>query len=494
MSDQIYKLPPQCQNEEQAVLGAILIEKNAILKVLNLNINEKSFYAEKNRVVFNICHDLYRKNEEIDLLTVTNALRKIKKLDFVGGPAYLVELTSWVSSAENISAHVLLIKEKFALRKIIEFASKLIDSAYDVSAHAIEVNESFQSYAIESTQNLFINQKKTSKQLVHEALSEIEIAKDKRANNELSGVSSGLKDIDGLTGGWQKNDLIILAARPSMGKTAASLHFAKSCLKNKGVVLVFSLEMSGTQNIKRLLSTTSKVEYSRMAKGEINNTEFQRIQETLGDIYSDDLIIDDSSSISVIDIRATSMTTKIERGKLDLIVVDYLQLVKGVSKGNREQEIASISRGLKILAKTLQVPIIALSQLSRSVETRGGDKRPQLSDLRESGAIEQDADTVIFLYRPEYYGIDVDEDNNSTKGVIEFNFAKHRNGACIPIRTIGNMPTNEFFDYGTIVETENYIPDRRFDVLDMPRNSELLEGYLVNYDSGDVNKTNNTPF
>lgn len=459
MSNEVLRIPPQCIEEEKAVLGAIMVEKNAILKCINLNINENFFYQEKNFYIYKVCHEIYKRNEEIDMLSVMKELRKIEKLDFVGGAKYLNELAEMVNSSANMPAHILTIKEKHTLRQIIKKASKLIELSFMPSSDAIEVNELFQSYAIECTQNLFINQRKTAKQLIHEALSEIEIAMTKRQSNELSGVTSGLRDIDNLTGGWQKNDLIILAARPAMGKTAASLHFAKSCLKSGGVVLVFSLEMSGTQNIKRLLSSTSKVSYSKMAKGEINRMEFQKIQEHSLEIYSDNLVVDDISSISVVDIRATAMTTKIEKGRLDLVIVDYLQLVKGSVKGNREQEIASISRGLKILAKTLEVPVIALSQLSRNVENRGGNKRPQLSDLRESGSIEQDADMVIFMYRPEYYGIEVDEENRPTKGVIEFEWAKHRNGACIPIRTIGNMPTNEFVNDGETIETFNYVPE-----------------------------------
>lgn len=443
---EISKLPPQNIEAEQAILGAILIEKEAINKLLPIGILPTMFYKESNRLIFKACLNLHQKHDPIDLLTVSQALRAENNLDVVGGLKYLNFLTDFISSSANIIAHAMMVKESSTKRYIISETMKIMHRCFDPMEDVHDLNDSLQSAALQATQGLYTKKVKTLKTLITSSLAQIQVAMRNRIENKITGLPSGLRDLDNLTGGWQRGDLIILAARPSMGKSALAITFAQKALEiNNSVGIVFSLEMSGEQNVNRMMSDLSKVKYSNMAKGEVTECDFMEIQDKAMNIYSDNIVIDDNSTITVMDMKAKATNLKLEMGRLDFIIADYMQLTKGMSKGNREQEIAGISRAMKEMARSLDVPVIALSQLSRKCEERS-DKRPMLSDLRESGAIEQDADVVAFLYRPEYYGI-AEEDGISTQNLVEMIFAKHRNGACLPIRLYADLSINKFANW-----------------------------------------------
>jgi replicative DNA helicase len=350
----------------------------------------------------------------------------------------LPSLTNRVASAANIEYHSRIIIQKYIQRELIRISTDVISMAYEDTADVLEMLDKAEKNLFEIAQNNLRRDSRKMDDLVHEALKDIEALKDKK--DGLTGVASGFTDLDRMTSGWQKSDLVIIAARPAMGKTA----FVLSCARNAAVdfdkpVVVFSLEMSSVQLVNRLISGETEIEQEKIRKGTLEEWEWQQIHSKIGRLEAAPLIIDDTPSLNIFEFRAKCRRLKSQHD-IQLIIIDYLQLMQGKAEGkggggNREQEIGSISRALKTVAKELNVPVIALSQLSRAVENRpGGSKRPMLSDLRESGSIEQDADMVLFLYRPEYYGLDVDEDNNPTQGVGEIIIAKHRNGETGKVR------------------------------------------------------------
>ncbi len=434
------KVPPQATDLEEAVLGALMLEKDALTNVIDI-LKVESFYKNAHQVIFQAILDLFTDSQPIDLLTVTSQLRKSGALETAGGAFYVTELTSKVASAANIEYHARIITEQAIKRDMIRISSEIQRDAYEETTDVFELLDKMEQSLFEISEKNIRKNYSDMKSIMREAIIELEARKHQK--DGLTGVPSGFTALDRVTSGWQKSDLVIIAARPAMGKTA----FVLSVLRNAAVdhsrpVAIFSLEMSSVQLVNRLISSEAELDSEKIKKGSLAEHEWAQLVHKTAKLSKAPLFVDDTPALSILELRAKCRKLKAQHD-IQMIVIDYLQLMSGDSKsgggGNREQEIASISRALKKIAKELSVPVIALSQLSRAVETRGGDKRPQLSDLRESGAIEQDADMVMFLYRPEYYGITEDEDHNSTQGVGEVIIAKHRNGSLdtVKLRFIG---------------------------------------------------------
>ncbi|MDP2087767.1 MAG: replicative DNA helicase [Flavobacteriaceae bacterium] len=429
------KIPPQAVDLEEAVLGAMMIDKKGVVEVIDL-LHPEAFYKEAHQDIFSAIITLFHEAKPTDLLTVSNQLRTHGKLDKIGGDYYLVSLTQKVSSSAHIEYHARIILQKFIQRKLISISSDLIEEAYDETIDVFDLLDDAESKLFEVTQGNFKKTAEPAEVLVRQALDKIQAISNKEG---LSGVPSGFSQIDKLTAGWQPSDLIIIAARPGMGKTAFVISMAKNIAITKNIpVAVFSLEMSSVQLITRMISSETNLESSKLRKGNLEKFEWELLQVKVENLSKAPIFIDDQPALSVFDLRAKARRLVSQHG-IKLIVIDYLQLMTtGSNKntGNREQEISTISRNLKALAKELNIPIIALSQLSRQVEARSGHKRPMLSDLRESGAIEQDADIVSFIYRPEYYKfVEWDDDEKTPcQGQAEFIIAKHRNGGLDNIR------------------------------------------------------------
>ena len=434
------KVPPQAIELEEAVLGALMLEKDALTSVIDI-LKVESFYKEAHKVIFQAILDLFTESQPIDLLTVTTQLRKNGALEVAGGAFYITELTSKVASAANIEFHARIITEQSIKRELIRISSTIQKDAFEDTTDVFELLDAMEQSLFEISEKNIRKNYATMSSIMRDAIAELEVRKNQK--DGLTGVPSGFTALDRVTSGWQKSDLVIIAARPAMGKTA----FVLSVLRNAAVdhnrpVAIFSLEMSSVQLVNRLISSEAELDSDKIKKGTLADHEWAQLVHKTAKLSKAPLFVDDTPALSILELRAKCRKLKAQHD-IQMVVVDYLQLMSGDSKGgfggNREQEIASISRALKKIAKELSIPVIALSQLSRAVETRGGDKRPQLSDLRESGAIEQDADMVMFLYRPEYYGITEDEGGASTAGVGEVIIAKHRNGSLenIKLRFIG---------------------------------------------------------
>ncbi|NJN25976.1 MAG: replicative DNA helicase [Cyclobacteriaceae bacterium] len=431
------KLPPQALDLEEAVLGALMLEKDALTNVIDI-LKPDTFYKESHKEIFQTIVDLFNNSEPVDLLTVTNLLRKKGKLDFVGGAFYITELTSKVSSAAHIESHARIIIEKAIKRELIRIASEIHHDAYEDTVDVFSLLDKTEQSLFEVSEINIRKNYANMASIMHEAMKELEIKK--LQGDGLTGIPTGFTALDRVTSGWQKSDMVIIAARPGMGKTA----FVVSAMRNAAVefkkpVAIFSLEMSSIQLVNRLISAEAELESEKIKKGNLEEYEWEQLTHKTAKLADAPIFIDDTPALTILELRAKARKLVAQHG-VELIIIDYLQLMSGDSSkngggaGNREQEIASISRSLKNIAKELNIPIIALSQLSRAVEVRGGDKKPQLSDLRESGSIEQDADMVLFLYRPEYYGITADEEGNSVQGVGEVIIAKHRNGSLDTVR------------------------------------------------------------
>ena len=424
-------------------MGAMMIDKKWVDEIIDI-LNADSCYKNSHKLIFEAIHKLFENTEAIDLLTVSNQLKKDGNFDKVGGDYYLIQLTQKVSSSAHIEFHARIILQKYIQRSLIKISNEIIEEAYDEGTDVFDLLDSAEAKLYEVTQGNIQKSTETAQSLVIQAKTRIQEISNKEG---LSGVPSGFEKLDRLTSGWQPSDLIIVAARPGMGKTALTLSMARNISVGKNIpVAFFSLEMSSVQLITRLISSETGLSSEKLRTGNLEKHEWEQLNVKVKDLEKAPLFIDDTPSLSIFDLRAKARRLASQHG-IKLIVVDYLQLMTagGSQKGggNREQEISTISRNLKALAKELNVPVIALSQLSRAVETRGGSKRPLLSDLRESGAIEQDADIVSFIYRPEYYKIDEwdDEERTPTDGQGEFIVAKHRNGGLenIRLKFIGHL-------------------------------------------------------
>lgn len=444
ISESLGKLPPQALDLEEAVLGALMLEKGALNAVVEF-LKPEHFYSEQHQEIYRAIIELFKSSEPVDMRTVVNQLRKDGKIELVGGAYYIAELTSKVSSGANIEYHARVVIEMAIKRNLIQIASQVHHDAYEDTTDVFELLDKTEQSIFEISDSNLRKNYDNMRNLMYRAITELQKLKEHK--DGLTGVPSGFSALDRLTSGWQNSDLIIIAARPGMGKTA----FVVSAMRNAAVdfkrpVAIFSLEMASVQLVNRMISAEAELEGEKIRKGQLADFEWQQLVHKTNKLSAAPIFIDDTPALTILELRAKCRRLKAEHG-VQLIIVDYLQLMRGDTGGNREQEIASISRALKGIAKELNVPVIALSQLSRGVETRGGDKRPQLSDLRESGSIEQDADLVIFLYRPEYYKITVDDEGMSTVGQGEVIIAKHRNGqtGSVKLRFIGKY--TKFTDY-----------------------------------------------
>lgn len=429
------RVPPQNIEAEQSVLGAMLIEKEAIPKVMEI-LRDTDFYREAHRVIFNAMLELYNKNEAVDMITVTEILKRDNKLEDVGGIAYVTSLANTVPTAANVTYHASIIEEKSILRQLVSVSTQIASMGYEANDDVKNIIDSAESKILEIS-----NRKKTAdftpiNEIVLDSFKSIEALMGNK--NGLTGLPTGFEDLDNLTSGLHGSDFIILAARPSMGKTAFALNVVQNvairAAKKVGgapkTVAFFSLEMSKEQLVQRMLCAEANIDSQRLRIGELRDEDWAMLINTADTLSSANIYIDDTAGITAMDMRSHARRLKAEHG-LDLIVVDYLQLMQGSGKknnsGDRQQEVSEISRSLKALARELDVPVIALSQLSRSVEARQV-KRPMLSDLRESGSLEQDADIVAFLYREDYYNPETEN-----KNITELIIAKHRNG---PVDTV----------------------------------------------------------
>ncbi len=427
------RVPPQVIGFEEAVLGAVLIDNAAINAVIDI-LSPESFYKPQHGLIFKTVKELFGRSEPVDILTVANELRKNAELDAAGGEHYLIELSNKVSSSAHSEYHARVIVQKHIQREMIRVASNIIDKSFDETTDVFDLLDEAEQDLFEVAHSNVVKNYESAKDLIKEAIERIEEISKKEG---LSGVPSGFTELDRITAGWQPSDLIILAARPGMGKTAFVLSMARNmAIDHKTPVAVFSLEMAAVQLITRLISSETGLSSEKLRKGTLDDVEWQQLLTKVRALENAPLFIDDTPALSVFDLRAKCRRL-VAQHKVGMIIIDYLQLMtvggqKG--QGNREQEISTISRSLKSIAKELNVPVIALSQLSRAVESRAGDKRPQLSDLRESGAIEQDADIVCFIYRPEYYDIETFRDGDPAEGKAELIIAKHRNGSLADVR------------------------------------------------------------
>ncbi|MGB0177150.1 MAG: replicative DNA helicase [Owenweeksia sp.] len=435
------RVPPQAVDFEEAVLGAMLIDNSAINQVIDI-LSPKSFYKEENQLIFEVVKDLFGNSQPVDILTVANELRSRGQLGDIGGDYYLVNLSQKVSSSAHSEFHARIIVQKHIQREMIRVASSIITKAFDETTDVFDLLDDAEQDLFEVAHGNIVKNYESAQDLIKEAIHRIEEISKKEG---LSGVPSGFTKVDRVTAGWQPSDLVILAARPGMGKTAFVLSMARNMtIDHNRPVAVFSLEMSSVQLITRLISSETGLSSEKLRKGNLDDHEWQQLLTKVKSLEKAPLFIDDTPALSVFDLRAKCRRLAAQNN-IQLIIIDYLQLMtvggQGKSNGNREQEISTISRSLKSIAKELNVPVIALSQLSRAVETRGGNKRPLLSDLRESGAIEQDADIVSFIYRPEYYDITEWEDGSPCEGQAEFIIAKHRNGGLenVKLRFQGNL-------------------------------------------------------
>lgn len=459
------KLPPQAIDLEEAVIGGILLESQSMHKVASILVPE-SFYKQEHQLIFQAITEMYNQNIQIDILTVPEQLRKNEVLDEVGGVAYVTQLSSRVASAAHIEQHAMIVQQKFIQRQIIAIGTEMQNRAYD---EGIDVQD-LVDYAQDQVHNVV----KKSITRFARTISEIgvEVIQDLtelgKAERQYSGIVTTYKELDKITGGWQNSDLILLAARPSMGKTFFGLKFAMNACDAGKSVAMFSLEMSDKQLYHRELSYHTGIENSKIRTGQLNPFEWEKVDIAQGKFEKTKLIIDDTPALAVQEFKAKSLMYKKDHD-VDMIVVDYIQLMKSPEyKYNRELEIGDISSTLKSVAKELDIPVIALCQLSREVEKRH-DKVPILSDLRESGRLEQDADLVGFLYRPEVYDIEfieVDKEEISTRNYIQLIIAKHRNGAIGAVDFFKNWnwtslrdnSENKIFEDGNKDSEENEVP------------------------------------
>lgn len=431
------KIQPQAIPLEEAVLGAIMIDKEAFAIVSEI-LRKQSFYTSTHQEIYGVMETLYAESQPIDILTVNEGLIKAGKIKEIGGVEYLMKLTDKVASSANIEFHARIVAQKFIQRELIRVSTSIIQDSYDETKDVFKLLDDAEKHLFEITDQNLNTGYQSVQNLAVKALQEIEEASKKGTG--MTGVTTGFRELDKMTSGWQPSDLIIIAARPGMGKTAFTLSLAKNAAEQGQAVAIFSLEMAGTQLTTRLISMDAEVNSTSLRNGQMEEYEWKKVNQAVDKLGEMPIYIDDTPGINIFELRAKCRRLK-QNHDIQMIVIDYLQLMTGApnqKNGNREQEISSISRALKGLAKELDVPVIALSQLSRAVESRTGEKRPMLSDLRESGAIEQDADIVTFIYRPGYYKneeheVDVPQD------LTEIILAKHRNGGLgtVELRFIG---------------------------------------------------------
>jgi replicative DNA helicase len=444
------KVPPQSKELEEAILGAIMLEKSAFDTVVEI-LKPECFYGEAHQNIFKAMKSLADKSLPIDLLTVVEELKLRGDLELVGGAYYVSRLTNSVVSSANIEAHSRIVLQKFIQRELIRISGEIIGDAYEDTTDVFDLLDDAESKLFEITNNHLRSAFEDINTVLVKTIQRIEDMRNR--DEDITGVPSGFPSLDKLTYGWQQTDLIVLAARPSVGKTAFALNLARSAALHPTKptpVVFFSLEMSSSQLVQRILSAESEIWLEKISRGKLEEHEMKQLYKRgIERLSNAPIYIDDTAALNIFELRAKCRRLK-NKHDIGLIIIDYLQLMSGGGdnkNGNREQEISKISRDLKGLAKELKVPIIALSQLSREVEKRKeGAKIPQLSDLRESGAIEQDADMVMFLYRPEYYDITANEMGESNKGETYVKIAKHRNGSLDTIKLKALLHIQKFIE------------------------------------------------
>lgn len=479
------KIPPQAVDLEEVVLGAMMLDQSSLNDVIDL-LQPEMFYKDSHVRIYTAIRDIFRKNEPVDLLTVTNHLKNSGELELAGGPFYLTQLTARIGSAANSEFYSHIIVQKFIQRELIRISNEIIKDAFEDTTDVFDLLDKAETSLYNVSQSNVRRGYTDMSLLIKDAVKKIEDAR--KHDGQVIGVPSGFTELDNVTAGWQKSDLIIIAARPGMGKTSFVLTLARNIsVDYKRPVAVFSLEMAAIQLITRLIASEAEIESDKLRKGKLQEYEWIQLNQKISTLNEAKLFIDDTPALSVFELRTKARRLKAQHD-IQLIVIDYLQLMtigsNEVSSANknitREQEISNISRSLKALAKELDIPIICLSQLNRSVENRGGNKRPQLSDLRDSGAIEQDADMVLFLYRPEYYKIDT-INGRSSKGVAELIIAKHRNGRLedIYLKFVANYARFEnqdmFFDTSDsdFTDSSDFTPNRDFESKRVTRQSKM---------------------
>src|ERR1700712_4626015 len=451
MSTMVYgKVPPQAKELEEAVLGAIMLEKSAFDTVTEI-VKPECFYVEANQLIFKAMQGLQQKSMPIDILTVVEELKMREQLEGVGGPYYVTKLTNSVVSSANIDAHARIVLQKFIQRELIRISGETISEAYEDSTDVFDLLDKAEANLFEITNSHLKKNFDELQTVLAKTYTKIEDLRNRK--EDITGVSSGFPSLDKITNGFQPSDLIIIAARPAVGKTAFALNLARNAAMHPvkpTPVGLFSLEMGSSQLVTRILSAQSDIHMEKISRGRLEDHEMkQLLVKGIQPLEKAPLYIDDSAAINIFELRA-KCRRMVNKYKVGMIIIDYLQLMSGNgdNKGNREQEISSISRALKQLAKELNVPVIALSQLSRAVESRkDGNKMPQLSDLRESGAIEQDADMVMFIYRPEYYGVTEDENGEANKGETHIKIAKHRNGSLDTVKLRALLHVQRFVEF-----------------------------------------------
>ncbi len=484
INEDMGRVPPQAVELEEAVLGAMMLEKGAEIPVMEI-LPVDAFYKEAHQRIYKAIIKLSQSYQAVDILTVTEELRKNSELEMVGGAFYVTQLTSRIASAANIEFHARIIAQKYIQRELIRVSSEIQNRAFDVSVDVDDLLDFSERELFEIASGNIKNETVQIDAVIKQSIKLIEEA-GKRSDG-LSGVPSGFSSLDRVTSGWQRSDMVVIAARPSMGKTAFVLSMMRNmAVEYKNAVALFSLEMSNIQIVNRLIVGETGLAHDKIKTGKLEDYEWKQLEYKIKDLSEAPIFIDDTPAISLFELRAKCRRLKTQHD-IQLVIIDYLQLMSGPpeTRGNREQEVSTISRGIKALAKELNVPILALSQLNRSVEMRGGDKRPQISDLRESGAIEQDADIVIFIHRPERFGILQDEEGNSTKGKAEIIIAKHRNGEVtdVQLKFIAEQAKFTDLDYSEIQPLTND---------DIPTN--VTFGSKMNDEPSHVQQHNYDPF
>ena len=484
------RIPPQALDLEEAVLGAIMLEQEAVIVVLDI-LKPEYFYNPANRKIFQAVCDLNAKESPVDLFTVTNQLRSSGELESIGGQLYLSQLTSKVVSAANVEYHAKIVAQKYIQRELIRVSSQILKKTYDDD---MDVNDLLNF----SENELFAISEGTIKKevspinlVIKDALAEIDLA-SKREDN-LVGIPSGFSELDKLTYGWKKSELIIIAARPSMGKTAFALSMARNmAIDHKKKVAIFSCEMSSISLANRLMVAETNIPMGKLISGRMNEEEWKQLDAGIKDLVQAPIYLDETPAISTFELRAKCRRLAAQK-KLDIVIIDYLQLMTGPeAAGSREQEVSMISRTLKSIAKELNVPVIALSQLNRSIDARGGTRTPILSDLRESGAIEQDADMVMFIHRQEKMGIPEYADGTSTKGMAELILAKNRNG---PTDTVRVRFINEKAMFKDLDFTDMDSYDGNVTTFQSKMNDDSMErNILFGSNLGPSEDFDNTPF
>ena len=439
---------PHSIEAEQSILGAMLVYPSLVRTVVDQDLHAEEFYVEAHQRIFGCMMDLHENGQNVDVTTLITRLNDTSQLALVGGADYVIKLSDSAVSSANGVFYIDIIKQRYHLRRLIETAEKIAEEGFDSSSSLDDVLDHAEKEILEVTRSRRASEFQSSKEVVGRVIKELVALRE--SDNHITGVRTGYQDLDRMTNGFQRGDLIILAARPAMGKTALALNLGMyTALRNPGAVAFFSLEMPAESLMKRLLSAKSQVEGNKLRGGNISDDELNRLNEAGNELGAAKIFIDDSASIKVSQIFSKCRKLMSEYG-LSLIVIDYLQLISGSGRGggdNRQQEVSEISRNLKILAKEMNCPVIALSQLSRSVEQRT-DRQPMLSDLRESGAIEQDADIVMFLYREDYYKkTSEQEERSDINEVVDLNLAKHRNGSVGHVSLVFNKSISAFYNH-----------------------------------------------